>query len=63
MSICFDKERQLHKISIYISNVHGWLEEMDLWKLFNTGNELKTIYFPGSRKSMLPPSIFFTFYN
>ena len=28
---------------------------MDLWKLFN--NELKTIYFPGSRRSMLP-SIF-----
>ena len=55
ISICFDKETQLQKISIYISNVHVWFEEMDLWKLFN--NESKTVYFPGSRRSMLP-SIF-----
>ena len=54
MSICFDKETQLQKISIYISNVHVGLKKWFI-KLFN--NELKTIYFPGSRRSMLP-SIF-----
>lgn len=61
MSIYFDKETQLHKISIYISNVHVWLEEMDLWKLFN--NELKTIYLPGSRRSMLPSILTDNFCN
>lgn len=61
MSICFDKERQLKKISIYISNVHVWLEEMDLWKLLN--NELKTIYLPGSRRSMLPSILTDNFCN
>lgn len=61
MSICFDKDKKLHKISIYISNVHIWLEEMDLWKLFN--NELKTIYLPGSRRSMLPSILTDNFCN
>ena len=61
ISICFDKETKLQKISIYISNVHVWLEEMDLWKLLNS--ELKTIYLPGSRRSMLPSILTDNFCN
>ena len=40
------------KITIYITNVTYWLEELKLWNLLD--DEIKTIYLPDKRISMFP---------
>lgn len=52
ISIEHVKESNQYKISIYISNVHVWLETLDLWK--HVTSAVSTIYLPNRKKPMLP---------
>mgnify|MGYP001173043278 CR=1 FL=1 len=45
-------QNNITKISIYITNVCIWLEELNLWNFL--GNEMKTIYLPNKKISMFP---------
>lgn len=42
-------------LTVYISNVCTWLEELGLWEYMN--DELKTIYLPSHRELMLPKTL------
>lgn len=44
-----------NKLSIYISNVCVWLEELNLWDYMS--DEVKTIYLPRQRELMLPKNL------
>jgi exoribonuclease R len=44
-----------HVVSVYISNVWVWLEAMDLWDVI--GSRVSTIYFPETKRPMLPTCI------
>ena len=44
-----------NKLSIYISNVCIWLEELNLWDYMS--DEVKTIYLPRQRELMLPKNL------
>ena len=41
-----------YKISIYISNVPLWMEELDLWNSFS--ERISTIYLPDRKRPMMP---------
>ncbi len=41
-----------YKISIYISNVPLWMEELDLWESFS--QRISTIYLPDRKRPMMP---------
>jgi exoribonuclease R len=43
------------KISIYISNVPLWMEELDLWNSFS--ERISTIYLPDRKRPMMPLSL------
>lgn len=44
-----------YKISIYISNVPLWMEELDLWNSFS--ERISTIYLPDRKRPMMPLSL------
>jgi exoribonuclease R len=44
-----------HVVSVYISNVWVWLEAMDIWDVI--GSRVSTIYFPETKRPMLPTCI------
>lgn len=48
-------ENNMYKISVYITNVWIWLEYFDLWDL--VGERVSTIYFPHTKRPMLPTII------
>lgn len=45
-------ERELTCISIYISNVSFWMEELELWNSFS--ERISSIYLPDKKRPMLP---------
>jgi len=54
--VSYDKHDMIeHVVSVYISNVWVWLEAMDLWDVI--GSRVSTIYFPETKRPMLPTSI------
>lgn len=48
-------ENSIYKISVYITNVWIWLEYFDLWDF--VGERVSTIYFPHTKRPMLPTII------
>ena len=47
-----DLGNNCYKISIYISNVPLWMEELDLWNSFS--ERISTIYLPDRKRPMMP---------
>src|SRR6056300_875561 len=47
-----DLGNNAYKISIYISNVPLWMEELDLWNSFS--ERISTIYLPDRKRPMMP---------
>jgi|UniRef100_A0A6C0CVZ6 exoribonuclease R len=50
-----DLGNNCYKISIYISNVPLWMEELDLWNSFS--ERISTIYLPDRKRPMMPLSL------
>jgi exoribonuclease R len=50
-----DLGNNAYKISIYISNVPLWMEELDLWNSFS--ERISTIYLPDRKRPMMPLSL------
>lgn len=50
-----DLGNNAYKISIYISNVPLWMEELDLWNSFS--ERISTIYLPDRKRPMMPISL------
>ena len=44
--------KEYQTLSIYISNVAFWMEELDLWNAFS--QRIATIYLPDQKRPMLP---------
>lgn len=52
MSYKYDKIKDIHIVSIYISNVSLWMDYLNLWNSF--ANRVSTIYLPDRKRPMLP---------
>jgi len=50
--VTLDKENQTQLLSIYISNVPLWLDNLQLWS--HITSRISTIYLPDRKRSMLP---------